>query len=78
MGARQWTKRMVPARSTCSSTGVPQQGNSDDCGVFVVAFAALGALRKAFSFFAGDIPTLRRRITLGLGEGAKDKIRSMG
>eukprot|EP00755_Sulcionema_specki_P011194 Sspe_Gene.48462::Locus_25259_Transcript_1_2_Confidence_0.667_Length_909::g.48462::m.48462/K08592/SENP1; sentrin-specific protease 1 len=49
-----------------STPDVPKQDNSDDCGVFVCAFANALAYKRPFDFVAGDTAYLRKRISIEL------------
>lgn len=41
----------------------PQQGNGDDCGVFVMTFAACLSFDIPMTFRQADIPALRHKYT---------------
>lgn len=48
------------------ASAVPQQSNTNDCGVFLLSFARCITTGCAWDFSAADIPFLRRRIALDL------------
>ena len=45
-----------------NATGIPQQGNASDCGMFSLTFAEHVAAEREFNFTQKDMPYLRRKM----------------
>ncbi|KAK7889286.1 hypothetical protein WMY93_024846 [Mugilogobius chulae] len=47
---------------TCAFSGIPQQKNDSDCGVFVLEYCRCLSVKQAFRFSQEDMPRIRKRI----------------
>lgn len=52
--------------------GMPQQGNGEDCGVFLCEFARCLAEGRRFNFDQSTMPLARRRIALAIAQSLPD------
>ena len=48
---------------------MPQQDNSDDCGVFTLTFADYSSRAAEFGFSQLDMPAMRLRIAADISSG---------